>query len=108
MNLNLIGKTALVSASTSGIGHAIATQLLEDGARVIINGRSAESVTQVVNALNERFSGGRALPLVADMTVAGSEKTAAAAYPEIDILVNNLGTYTLSDFFNTSDDDWKH
>jgi 3-oxoacyl-ACP reductase-like protein len=40
-NLNLNGKTALVSTSRSGIGHAIAAQLLEDGARVIINGRNA-------------------------------------------------------------------
>jgi 3-oxoacyl-[acyl-carrier protein] reductase len=107
MNLNLNGKTALVSASTSGIGHAIAAQLLEDGARVIVNGRSAASVTQVVENFNALHDGNRALPLVADLGVAGSEKIAAKAYPEIDILVNNLGIYELSDFFSTSDDDWR-
>jgi 3-oxoacyl-[acyl-carrier protein] reductase len=107
MNLNLNSKTALVSASTSGIGHAIAAQLLEDGARVIINGRNEKSVKQVVDTFNKQHDGNRALPLVADLGVAGSEKVAAAAYPEIDILVNNLGIYELSDFFSTSDDDWR-
>ncbi|MYM68638.1 SDR family oxidoreductase [Pseudoduganella sp. FT55W] len=107
MELNLNGKTALVSASTSGIGYAIAAQLLEDGARVIINGRSEATVMQAVAALNERFGAGRALPLVADLSIAGGEAAAAAQYPQIDILINNMGTYALSDFFNTSDADWE-
>lgn len=107
MDLNLEGKTALVSASTAGIGHAIALQLLHDGARVIINGRNENTVMQTVAALNQQFGDGRALPLVADMSVAGGENTAAARYPEIDILVNNMGTYALSDFFATSDEDWR-
>jgi 3-oxoacyl-[acyl-carrier protein] reductase len=107
MDLKLQGKTALVSASTSGIGYAIAAQLLEDGATVIVNGRSAATVERAVAALGERYGAGRALPLVADMSVAGSELAAAAAYPQVDILVNNMGTYALSDFFSTSDADWQ-
>ena len=46
-------------------------------------------------------------PLAADFSVAGNEKIAAATYPQIDILVNNLGTYALSEFFETSDKDWE-
>ncbi|MCG6576609.1 SDR family oxidoreductase [Pseudomonas sp. AF32] len=107
MNLELTGKTALVSASTSGIGLAIATQLLEDGAHVIINGRNGDTVARQVSELNQRFGGERALPLVADLSQPGGEKLAAAAYPQIDILVNNLGTYELSDFFSTRDEDWQ-
>jgi 3-oxoacyl-[acyl-carrier protein] reductase len=107
MDLKLQGKTALVSASTSGIGYAIAAQLLEDGATVIVNGRSAATVERAVAALGERYGAGRALPLVADMSVAGGELAAAAAYPQVDILVNNMGTYALSDFFSTSDADWQ-
>lgn len=107
MNLNLQGKTALVSASTSGIGYAIATQLLEDGATVIVNGRSESTVARAVRALEERFGAGRALSLVADMSAAGGELVAASAYPAIDILVNNMGSYALSDFFETSDEDWR-
>ncbi|MBD0687089.1 MULTISPECIES: SDR family NAD(P)-dependent oxidoreductase [unclassified Pseudomonas] len=107
MDLKLNGKLALVSASTSGIGHAIATQLLQEGAKVIINGRNSEVVGTVVAAFNQRFGAGRALPLVADMSVAGGELVAKNAYPDIDILVNNLGTYQLSDFFATTDADWQ-
>lgn len=107
MDLNLQGKTALVSASTAGIGHAIAVQLLEDGANVIINGRGEAGVAQTVAALNQRFGAGRALPLAADMSVAGGERSAAARYPEVDILVNNMGTYALSDFFATPDEEWR-
>ncbi|MGK3122859.1 SDR family NAD(P)-dependent oxidoreductase [Candidatus Pantoea formicae] len=107
MNMNLQGKTALVSASTAGIGHAIAVQLLEDGANVIINGRSESGVAQAVAALQDRFGTDRAFPLVADMSVAGSETIAAAQYPAVDILVNNMGTYALSDFFVTTDEEWQ-
>src|SRR6266849_6005723 len=44
MNLELIGKTALISGSTKGIGFAIASQLAAEGARVIMNGRSDKAV----------------------------------------------------------------
>jgi 3-oxoacyl-[acyl-carrier protein] reductase len=107
MNLHLSGKTALVSASTAGIGYAIATQLLEQGATVIVNGRAAASVDKAVAVLGAQFGAGRVLPLVADMAVPGSELVAKEAYPAIDILVNNLGRYELSDFFTTTDSDWE-
>ncbi|MFL6708281.1 MAG: SDR family NAD(P)-dependent oxidoreductase [Massilia sp.] len=107
MQLNLNGKTALVSASTAGIGRAIATALLEEGATVIINGRSEASVAAAVAELAERFGKERVLPLAADFGVAGDEAVAAARYPQIDILVNNLGSYELSDFFETSDAAWQ-
>ena len=107
MNFNLAGKTALVSASTAGIGHAIAAQLLEEGANVIINGRSQATVDQALAAFNELYGIGRALPLVADFSVPGSEHIAVAAYADIDILVNNMGTYGLSDFFTTTDEAWQ-
>jgi 3-oxoacyl-[acyl-carrier protein] reductase len=80
---------------------------VEDGANVIINGRNTTGVEQTVAALNKRFGGGRALPLVADMSVADSETIASDKYPAIDILVNNMGTYALSEFFSTSDEDWQ-
>lgn len=107
MELNLKGKTALVSASTAGIGHAIAAQLLADGANVIVNGRSADTVHAVVEAFNAIHGAQRALPLVADMSIAGGDQVALKAYQEVDILVNNVGTYVLQDFFALSDEDWR-
>ena len=44
MNLQLKGKTALVTGSTAGIGLAIATALATEGASVIVNGRTQERV----------------------------------------------------------------
>jgi 3-oxoacyl-[acyl-carrier protein] reductase len=107
MNLDLDNKTALVSASTSGIGYAIADRLLQEGATVIVNGRSAATVTPAAAALAEKHGAGRVLSLVADLSVPGAEQQAAARFPTIDILVNNMGTYALHDFFSTTDEDWQ-
>lgn len=107
MNLNLANKTALVSASTAGIGYAIADRLLQEGASVIINGRSEASVAPAVAALAEQYGSERVLPLATDLSLPGAEFQAAARYPEVDILVNNMGTYALNDFFSTTDADWQ-
>lgn len=48
MKISFTGKTALVTASTAGIGYAIAKLLGESGAQVIINGRSEESVNRAL------------------------------------------------------------
>src|SRR5688500_6600890 len=106
MNLDLNDKTALASASTSGIGYAIAQRMLEEGATVIVNGRTDATVVKAVAALADKYGAARVLPLALDLSVAGSEQAAAARYPDIDILVNNMGAYALSDFFGTSDADW--
>ena len=51
MDLQLSGKTALVTGSTGGIGLAIATTLAADGARVIVNGRTEKSVAAAIAAV---------------------------------------------------------
>lgn len=107
MNLNLNNKVALVSASTSGIGYAIADRLLQEGATVIINGRSEATVAPAVATLVGKYGAERVLSLATDLSVAGGELQAAAKFPQIDILVNNMGTYALNDFFSTSDADWQ-
>lgn len=107
MNLDLNHKTALVSASTSGIGYAIADRLLQEGATVIINGRSEATVAPAVAALAEKHGPERVRSLATDLSVPGTEQQAYAKFPEIDILVNNMGTYALKDFFSTTDADWQ-
>ena len=52
---DLSGKTALVTGSTAGIGLAIATGLLEAGARVIVNGRGSTSVQAAVDKLQKQY-----------------------------------------------------
>ena len=56
MDLHLHGKRALVSASTAGIGAAIAEGLAREGARVIVNGRSQERVDKAVAVLRDRHA----------------------------------------------------
>jgi 3-oxoacyl-[acyl-carrier protein] reductase len=51
MDLRIEGKLALVTGSTLGIGKAIAVKLLQEGAQVIINGRSQERVDAVIQEL---------------------------------------------------------
>ncbi len=102
MDLGLEGKTALVTASTAGIGFAIARSLLGEGARVVVNGRSDETVSRAV----EELGGGE--PLVADNGTAEGAAVTTGAYPDVDILVNNLGVYEEADPLEESDEQWRH
>ncbi len=51
MDLQLKGKTAFISGSTQGIGFAIAQKLLEEGAKVIINGRTEARINEAIEKL---------------------------------------------------------
>ncbi|MDF1748780.1 MAG: SDR family NAD(P)-dependent oxidoreductase, partial [Alphaproteobacteria bacterium] len=62
MNIDLSGKTALVTGSTEGIGFAIAKGLSEAGATVVVNGRTKEKVDAAVTKLG-RSARGRAIDL---------------------------------------------
>lgn len=106
MDLKLTGKVAVVSGSTLGIGRAIAKTLLEEGARVVINGRSQKSVDA---ALDQLGAGDRALGVPADVgTAEGCHKLIkeAARLGPIDILVNNAGIFEPKPFDEIPDEDW--
>lgn len=106
MDLKLENKKALVSASSSGIGYAIAVKLGQEGAETIINGRSQETVDEALAAAKKAAPDAKFLPLVADLGTAKGAEIAFQAFPEVDILVNNLGIYWSSDFADTNDEDW--
>ncbi len=80
MDLQLNGKLALVSGSTAGIGHAIAAALVGEGARVIVNGRTQDSVDRVVAILRDR-TGGQVLGFAGDLSLAASADDLAQRYP---------------------------
>lgn len=108
MKLELTGKTALVTASSNGIGLEIARSLALEGAKVIVNGRSLSSVDKAIDVLSESVSPELLTPLVADIgTRAGCNK-AIEQIPSVDILVNNLGIYEALGFFDETDEHWQN
>ena len=105
MNIDLSGRTALVTGSTRGIGRAIAESLAGAGARVAVVGRDASRAAEVASAIG-RDAAGFACDVgdVASVTalVEGVEKS----FGKIDILVNNAGLTRDNILFRLKDDDW--
>jgi NAD(P)-dependent dehydrogenase (short-subunit alcohol dehydrogenase family) len=101
MNLQLDGKTALVSGSTAGIGLAIATALAKEGAEVIVNGRTEQRVADAMK------SSGAAHGIAADLGTTEGAEAVFERFPRVDILVNNLGIFEPKPFDRITDDDWR-
>ncbi len=105
MDLQLKSKRALVTGSTAGIGFAIAAALAREGAGVIANGRTQERVDEAVTRLR-KIASGEIAGLTADLGRAEAVREAITRFPEIDILVNNLGIFEPKPFEQISDADW--
>jgi len=97
MDLGIKGRTALVCASSQGLGRGCAEALAAAGARVIVNGRNAETLTRAATEI-AAATGAEIVPVAADV---GSEEGRAAlldAAGKVDILVNNNGGPPAADF----------
>jgi NAD(P)-dependent dehydrogenase (short-subunit alcohol dehydrogenase family) len=106
MKIDLSGKTALVTGSTSGIGHAIAKGLAAAGASVAVNGRSQAKVDAAVVALAKAVPGSKLRGIAADVSTAAGCNALVAALPDVDILINNAGIFEPKGFFDIPDEDW--
>ena len=103
MDLNLEGKKVFISGSTKGIGFETARLFLNEGAKVIINGRTNKSVQDALSNLNNDGVTG----LVADFMDDSQVKTLIENIPnDIDILVNNVGIFKGKDFNDETVEDW--
>src|SRR6476620_10355514 len=107
MDLKLTDKTALVSASTKGIGFAIATGLAREGARVIVNGRSEKAVAEAQAQIQQTVPDARIETFAGDLSTAAATETLLQRFPLVDILVNNLGIFEPKPFEDIPDDDWR-
>jgi NAD(P)-dependent dehydrogenase (short-subunit alcohol dehydrogenase family) len=106
MKIDLTGKTALVTGSTVGIGHAIAKGLAATGAEVVVNGRSQPKVDAAIAAIVKAVPGAKVKGVAADVSTAEGCKALVAALPEVDILINNAGIFEPKGFFDIPDEDW--
>ncbi|NJN47740.1 MAG: SDR family oxidoreductase, partial [Candidatus Competibacteraceae bacterium] len=95
-----------VSGSTAGIGYAIAETLAVEGARVIVNGRSQGSVDQAIAQMTPKASG-KLLGFAGDLATAEGAEKLAQVYPDVEILVNNLGIFEPLPFEDIPDEDWR-
>jgi NAD(P)-dependent dehydrogenase (short-subunit alcohol dehydrogenase family) len=107
MRIDLAGTSALVTGSTQGIGLAIATALAESGAHVILNGRRTESTDAAASTITAAVPGATVSTLVADLASEEGAERAATQYPDVDILINNLGIFGSQDALEISDDEWR-
>ncbi|WP_251553831.1 SDR family oxidoreductase [Neobacillus muris] len=110
MDFNLKGKTALVAASSQGLGFAIAEKLIREGANVVISGRDETKLKPKAERLNS-IGTGKAIYQAADLTRPSDIKLLAArcieTFGRIDMLVNNAGGPPAGEFVELSDDVWQ-
>jgi NAD(P)-dependent dehydrogenase (short-subunit alcohol dehydrogenase family) len=106
MKIDLSGKTALVTGSTSGIGNAVARGLAAAGAAVVVNGRTQTKVDTAVAAMAKAVPGAKVRGVAADVSTAAGCKTLLVALPDVDILINNAGIFEPKGFFEIPDEDW--
>lgn len=106
MDLQLTGKLALVTGSTAGIGFAIAAALLQEGADVIITGRTQPRVDDAITKLRTAGRIGRSEGLAADLGTESGAQAVTQRWPDVDILINNLGIFEPKKFEEIPDQDW--
>jgi NAD(P)-dependent dehydrogenase (short-subunit alcohol dehydrogenase family) len=105
MDLQLDNKLAVVTGSTAGIGYAIAEALAREGARVVVNGRTQGAVSAAIARIAS--TGHEALGFAGDLATAASAAELQRKYPDVDILVNNLGIFEPKPFEEIPDEDWR-
>ncbi|CAG4902256.1 SDR family NAD(P)-dependent oxidoreductase [Paraburkholderia gardini] len=108
MDLHLKDKLALVTGSTKGIGFAIATGLAREGARVIVNGRSRESVDEALAKLRAQVPDARVEGFAGNLADPKQIAALVEKHPAVDVLVNNLGIFDPKPFEEIPDEDWQH
>ena len=108
MQLELAGRTALVTGAHRGTGQKIAQILVNEGVRVLVHGFDAHATESVCESLNALRAEGEAVSLVGELSSdEGTELLLSqCAKDSIDILINNYGTAAPGRWESSSSDDW--
>lgn len=110
MDLKLTNKVAVVLAASKGLGRAIATTLSAEGAKVIIGSRDENELNKAARDIKQ-LTGNEVIAIPVDVTdVKQMEQfiaKAAAAFSQIDILINNAGGPPFDKFENFDEADWQ-
>jgi NAD(P)-dependent dehydrogenase (short-subunit alcohol dehydrogenase family) len=106
MDLPLVGRQAVVTGGTAGIGFAIAEALAKKGAAVVVNGRSEQRVDEALSKLRATGVSGKVEGIAADVGTAEGTDLLTHRFPEVDMLVNNAGIFEVKPFEQIGDDDW--
>ncbi len=115
LNMDLSGKTAIVTGGSRGIGKAISLALAQAGANIVIAARSEEEPPSLPGTIYKtaeeiKVLGGKALPVRCDVTASGEVENmvekAVSTYGAIDILVNNAGVLHGATFLETEISDF--
>jgi NAD(P)-dependent dehydrogenase (short-subunit alcohol dehydrogenase family) len=106
VDLQLANKKALVTGSTAGIGFAIASSLAQEGASVVVNGRSKQRVEEAVQRIRKDKKDAQVTGVAADLGTKEGVDQLTGQLPAVDILVNNLGIFEAKPFADISDEDW--
>jgi len=106
MDMQLTNKKALVSGSTAGFGFAIASLLAQDGASVVVNGRSQRRVEQAIHRIRTERKNAQVTGIPADLSTKEGVNLLIRDVPVVDILVNNLGIFEPKPVAEITDEDW--
>mgnify|MGYP000903178012 CR=1 FL=1 len=105
LDLGLNGRTAIICASSKGLGKACAIALAAEGADVIVNGRDSETLLAAVAEI-AAVAKGKVIPIVADLTTVEGRARLLEPIPQPDILVTNCGGPPFGNFRNFNRTDW--
>lgn len=106
MDLQLSGKTALVTGATAGIGLAIARTLAREGVAITLTGRDPQKLESAAADIAKAAPDSQLTVIAVDLGSAEGAATLIEAQSDTDILVNNLGYYEAKPFAEIGDEDW--
>src|SRR5882762_4408672 len=106
MDFQIADKRAIVTGSTAGIGFAIAKGLAEEGAWVVINGRTQERVDHAIEQIKKLLPKAKLEGVAADLGGREGADLLVSRVADADILVNNLGIFEPKPFGEITDADW--